>query len=67
MLPGAVSTMLDLHQGGPHDLLMPRDVLAASVMHLSGGPVCACVRREELRTFGPAFVAGTNEHFELSP
>ena len=43
---------------GPHDLLTPRDVLAAAVMHLSGGPVCACVRREVLRTFGPAFVAG---------
>ena len=48
----------NLHLVGPHDLLTPRDVLAAAVMHLSGGPVCACVRREVLRTFGPAFVAG---------
>ena len=62
--PGAVLVQwhnASLHQVctmvGPHDLLTPRDVLAASVMHLSGGPVCACVRREVLRTFGPAFVA----------
>ena len=63
--PGAVLVQwhnASLHQVctmvGPHDLLTPRDVLAAAVMHLSGGPVCACVRREVLRTFGPAFVAG---------
>ena len=58
VLPGAVRTHQICTIMGPHDLLTPRDVLAASVMHLSGGPVCACVRREVLRTFGPAFVAG---------